>query len=79
MPLARSPHAGPVVANGGPAAGLTDTGPALVQPIERELNTHVTRRSCGRPKVLMAALGDTGTALGAIALLQQQSSMAPRG
>jgi predicted NBD/HSP70 family sugar kinase len=58
---------------------LVEAGPALMEPIERKLNANVARRSCGRPRVLAAGLGDTGTALGAIALLQQQSSMAPRG
>lgn len=58
---------------------LVEAGPALMEPIERKLNANVAPRSCGWPRVLPAGLGDAGTALGAIALLQQQSSMAPTG
>ncbi|MER6423894.1 ROK family transcriptional regulator [Streptomyces sp. NPDC001137] len=58
---------------------LVEAGPTLMEPIERALNTQAARRSCGRPRVLAAGLGDAGTALGAIALLQQQASTAPRG
>ncbi|MEU6554373.1 ROK family protein [Streptomyces sp. NPDC046915] len=52
---------------------LVDAGRALLEPIERTLNTHVACGSYGVPRVVPAGLGDPGTALGAIALLQQHT------
>ncbi|MGW6738983.1 ROK family protein [Streptomyces sp. NPDC055013] len=50
---------------------LVDAGRALMAPIEHVLNTHAAQRSYEVPRVVPAVLGDSGTALGAIALLQQ--------
>ncbi|MGW7255856.1 ROK family transcriptional regulator [Streptomyces sp. NPDC054834] len=52
---------------------LVAAGRALMAPIERVLNTHVARCSYGVPRVVTAGLGDSGTALGAIALLQRHT------
>jgi predicted NBD/HSP70 family sugar kinase len=49
---------------------LTDTGPALLNPLRREFNANVTcRGSRTPPRVRMAALGEVGAAMGAVALL----------
>jgi predicted NBD/HSP70 family sugar kinase len=58
---------------------LVDAGRALMAPIEDTLSTHVARCSYGVPRVIPAALGDPGTALGAIALLQQRTGDAAPG
>ncbi|MFJ1996591.1 ROK family transcriptional regulator [Streptomyces asiaticus] len=47
---------------------LVDAGPALMRSIERTLNTRAAGAD-GRPAVRPARLGDSGTALGAIAQL----------
>lgn len=57
---------------------LVDAGPALLEPIERELNAKVMRGSWPPLRVRPARLGHAPTALGAIALLQQQSPVPPR-
>lgn len=51
---------------------LVNAGRALMAPVEHILNTHAAQRSCEVPRVVPAVLGDCGTALGAIALLQQK-------
>ncbi|MFI6663125.1 ROK family protein [Streptomyces sp. NPDC050523] len=56
---------------------LADIGPALMEPIERELNAKMRRNSWPRPRVRQAQLGDAAAALGAIALLHQ-SPVLPR-
>ncbi|MBI0377145.1 ROK family transcriptional regulator [Streptomyces albiflaviniger] len=48
---------------------LVDAGPALMRSIERTLNTRATGGADERPAVRPARLGDSGTALGAIAQL----------
>ncbi|MFG2793794.1 ROK family protein [Streptomyces sp. NPDC048419] len=58
---------------------LVDTGRALMAPIEHTLNSHVARCSYGVPPVIPAGLGDAGTALGAIALLQQRIDVGAPG
>jgi len=75
-------HVGRVLADVSHAVGpdlivvggeLVDTGRALMAPIEHTLSTHVARCSYGVPRVIPAGLGDAGTALGALALLQQRT------
>lgn len=52
---------------------LADTGPALMDPLRRELDANMTcRGSRTPPRVRTAALGDVGAALGAVALLLHQ-------
>ncbi|WP_244189204.1 ROK family transcriptional regulator [Streptomyces incarnatus] len=91
-------HAGRVLADVCHAVGpdvivvggeLVEAGPALMEPINRTLNTTVLHGSCGPLRVRPAGLGDSGAALGAIALLQQHmnhvvpglrgTARAPRG
>ena len=58
---------------------LLDAGRTLMAPIEHILNTHAARCSHEVPRLVSAALGDSGTALGAIALLQRNMTRgAPR-
>lgn len=57
---------------------LVDAGPALLEPIERELNAKVMRGSWPPLRVRPAGLGHAATALDAIALLQRQSPVPPR-
>ncbi|MGP3938211.1 ROK family protein [Streptomyces sp. 6N106] len=57
---------------------LVDAGPALLEPIERELNAEVRRGSWPPLRVRPAGLGHAATALGAISLLQRQSPVPPR-
>ncbi|MFE5924131.1 ROK family protein [Streptomyces sp. NPDC056468] len=73
-------HVGRVLADVSHAVGpnlivlggeLVDAGRALMAPIEHVLNTHAAQRSYEVPRVVPAVLGHSGTALGAIALLQQ--------
>nr|WSZ19532.1 ROK family protein [Streptomyces canus] len=48
---------------------LVDAGPALMAPIEHMFSTQATPGSYGVPRIVPAGLGDFGTALGAIAML----------
>ncbi|MGP4000821.1 ROK family protein [Streptomyces sp. 8N706] len=49
---------------------LTDTGPALMEPLRRELDANVTCRGSRTPlRVRPAKLGEVGAALGGLALL----------
>ncbi|MCG0285525.1 hypothetical protein L4B83_11195 [Streptomyces sp. PSAA01] len=57
---------------------LVDAGPALLEPIERELNAKVMRGSWPPLRVRPAGLDHAATALGAIALLQRRSPVPPR-
>nr|WSZ19517.1 ROK family protein [Streptomyces canus] len=52
---------------------LIDAGRALMAPIERVLDTRIARCSYGVPRLIPAGLGDPGAALGALALLRQNS------
>ncbi len=55
---------------------LTDTGPALMVPLRRELDAHVTCRGSRTPlRVRPAELGDVGAALGGVALLLHRQSV----
>jgi predicted NBD/HSP70 family sugar kinase len=53
---------------------LVDAGPALMAPIEHMFSTQAARGSYGVPRIVPAGLGDSGTALGAIAMLQRQET-----
>ncbi|MGJ5751730.1 putative NBD/HSP70 family sugar kinase [Streptomyces puniciscabiei] len=73
-------HVGRVLADVSHAVGpdviviggeLVGAGRALMAPIEHMLDTHVARCSYGVPRVIPAGLGDTGAALGALALLRR--------
>ncbi|WP_316751368.1 ROK family transcriptional regulator [Streptomyces herbicida] len=57
---------------------LVDAGPALMEPIERKLDTTVVRGACRPLRVRPAGLGDSGSALGAVALLRAHEPQGAR-
>lgn len=57
---------------------LAETGPALFQPVEEALRAHVMPISRKRLDVRPATLGETGGALGAIALVLHESPLLSR-